>query len=285
VFDWNNRPASPPNYPPYYPPAGAGMSGRPSGIATIARSVNWPLFAGFLAVIVVTLYSTRLTAFVGWGTFAFVLVGWLFSLTLHEFSHAAVAFLSGDRSPTTRRYLSGNPLHYINPFLSIVLPLLFLLIGGIGLPGGAVYLQRGLIRDRWRQSAISLAGPAANFVVLVVLTVVYHLGLSLGFLDLNAAAAIGFLAFLQVTAILLNLLPVPGLDGYGVIEPYLSYQTRQAFEVIRPYGFILIFVLFFWVPVFSQLFFGVVFQLLGLTGIDPVVAFNLGFANFEFWRH
>ncbi len=266
--------------------AGARLNGprRSSGVAEIAGQVNWLLMAGFVVVLGAALYATGMPAYVGVATFIFVLVGWLFSLTLHEFSHAAVAFLVGDRSYSTRRYLSGNPLHYINPLLSIVLPLLFVLIGGIGLPGGAVILQTANIRERWRHSAISLAGPAANLVVLLLLAVVYRISMAVPALGTTAAAAVAFLAFLQGTAIVLNLIPIPGLDGYGVIEPYLSYQTRQTFESIRPYGFIIIFVLFLWVPLFNQIFFGIVTQGVGLLGFDPIMVFS-GLANFRFWIH
>lgn len=257
---------------------------RSSGVGEVLGQVNWLLFAGFVAVLAVALYACRFDALVGWATFVFVLVGWLFSLTLHEFSHAAAAFLSGDNSLSTRRYLSGNPLHYINPLLSIVLPLLFVLIGGIGLPGGAVYLQTGFIRQRWQRSAVSLAGPGANLVVLLILVALYQFGQIFGFLSDGALFAIAFLAFLQGTAIVLNLIPIPGLDGYGALEPFLSYQTRQSFEAIRPYGFIIIFALFFLFRPFSDAFFGFVEQLVSALGISPIAVIN-GFANFRFWIH
>lgn len=255
---------------------------RRSPFVEIAMEVNWPIFVGFLVVLAASLYATSLPRYIGVATFAFVLIGWLFSLTLHEFGHAAAAFLNGDRSESTRRYLSGNPLLYLHPILSIVLPLLFVLLGGIGLPGGAVYLQQGYIRDRWRQSVVSLAGPAANLVALLVLVALFRLsGGATGFLGEGGAGAIAFLAFLQVSAILLNLIPIPGLDGYGAIEPYLSYQTRQQFEAIRPYGFILVFVIFY-LPLLSQVFFNVVDGGLSLTGIDPG-SFFTGYLNFRFW--
>ena len=260
---------------------GGGARGRGS-LSLIAKQVNWTLLAGFLAVLAVSLYATDLPRFTGWATFVFVLVGWLFSLTLHEWSHAAVAFVNGDQSVTTYRYLSGNPLDYINPLLSIILPLLFVLIGGIGLPGAAVVLQTNSVYGKWRRSAIAAAGPAANLVVLLLLVVLYRLGLTYGFLGVGALAAVAFLAFLQGTAILLNLIPIPGLDGYGVIEPHLSYQTRQSFEAIRPYGFIILFALLWLVPAFNTFFFGIVTQGVGLLGFSPFDIFQ-GFTNFRFW--
>jgi Zn-dependent protease len=268
--------------------AGQGARlGRPRGaspLAEITGQVNWLIFAGFIAVMAAALIACNTGAYTGVATFVFVLVGWFFSLTLHEFSHAATAYLSGDRSYSTRRYLSGNPLNYIHPVLSILLPLLFVVMGGIGLPGGAVYLQSGLIRSPGRRAAVSAAGPAANLVCLLLLAVLYGFGTASGLLSVAALAAVAFLAFLQGTAVLLNLIPIPGLDGYGIIEPFLSYQLRQTFEAIRPYGFIIIFLLFWTVPVFNQAFFGVVENLLAVVAIRPELA-GLGFYNFRFWLH
>src|SRR5215475_1100442 len=104
-------------------------------------------------------------------TFAIVLIGWIFSLCLHEFSHALVAYYGGDYTVKDKGYLTFNPLKYTHPILSIVLPLLFLFMGGIGLPGGAVYIETWRIRNRWWLSAMSLAGPVANGIVAFVLAI------------------------------------------------------------------------------------------------------------------
>jgi len=69
-------------------------------------------------------------------TFLVVIVGWVFSLCLHEFSHALVAYYGGDTSVREKGYLTFNPLKYTHPVYSILMPMIFLLLGGIGLPGG-----------------------------------------------------------------------------------------------------------------------------------------------------
>ncbi len=73
--------------------------------------------------------------------FLFVIFGWIASLSLHEYAHALFAYRGGDRTVASRGYLKLNPLKYAHPVLSIVLPVLFLLLGGIGLPGGAVWVD------------------------------------------------------------------------------------------------------------------------------------------------
>jgi len=80
--------------------------------------------------------------------FLFVIIGWLVSLSLHEFGHALVAYLGGDESVADKGYLTLDPLKYTHPVLSILFPIIFLLMGGIPLPGGAVYINTHAIRSR-----------------------------------------------------------------------------------------------------------------------------------------
>src|SRR5512142_2648017 len=109
-------------------------------------------------------------------TFAIALIGWMFTLCLHEFSHALVAYYGGDTTVRDKGYLTFNPLKYTHPVYSIVLPLLFLVLGGIGLPGGAVYIERWRLRSRAWVTAVSLAGPSANLLMAIVLGLVLHFG-------------------------------------------------------------------------------------------------------------
>ena len=74
------------------------------------------------------------------------------SLCLHEFAHAYVAYRSGDHSVEAAGYLTLNPLRHAHPFLSIVLPILFIVQGGIGLPGGACTCTRVPSCTRAQQS-------------------------------------------------------------------------------------------------------------------------------------
>lgn len=262
---------------------------RQRGVAVeIVSSVNWFIWLGFLVLMAASLYICRFANLVTVGVVGFVLVGWVFSLSLHEFAHAATAFASGDRGLPTRRYLSGNPLLYIHPFLSIVFPLLFLIIGGIPLPGGAVYLNRGMVRGRWRQSAISLAGPAANLITFALLVVLVRAGAAFGLFGdsiaaTGAIAAVIFLAALQLLAVILNLLPIPGLDGGNAIQPFLGARDLGIFYAIQPYAFMLVFALFWLLPGVSDFVWSLVYGALALAGIDPTYAY-FGQTLFMFWR-
>lgn len=212
------------------------------------------------------------------GVFVFVIAGWLMSLCLHEFGHAYSAWRFGDGGVEMRGYLTLNPLKYTHPMLSLGLPLLFIALGGIGLPGGAVYLHTSWMTARQR-TVVSLAGPAANVVLAVLL-----LGLTRLLYDPAHAvfwAGVAFLGFLQVTAAVLNLLPVPGLDGYAALEPHLSPDTQRSLEPVKGWGFLILLVLLF-VPELNGWFFGGVFGLYELSGV-PAELSALGNGLTRFW--
>ena len=132
------------------------------------------------------------------GVFIFVVAGWVVTLCLHEFAHALTAWRFGDHDVEVRGYLTLNPLKYSHPLLSIGLPVLFIAIGGIGLPGGAVYLRTSWM-TKGQKSLVSLAGPFVNFAFAVLLLLLTAL-----LLDAEHSvfwAGMAFLGFLQVTAL------------------------------------------------------------------------------------
>jgi Zn-dependent protease len=213
--------------------------------------------------------------------FVFVVAGWIVSLCLHEFGHAFFAYRSGDRSVAAKGYLTLNPLKYTDIALSFLLPVLFLLIGGIGLPGGAVYVDRGAIRGRIKHSLISAAGPLANLVFAIVLGVILsNLATSLDHALFWSGMA--FLAFLQVTAAVLNLLPVPGLDGFGIVEPFLPRHWVAQANRVGGYAFIALLALL-WIPPVNREFFSVIYHLTDLFGINSDLT-TVGHALFQFWQ-
>src|ERR1700744_837506 len=210
--------------------------------------------------------------------FVLVIAGWVVSLCLHEFGHAFTAWRFGDRRVAVRGYLDLDPRRYSNPWLSLGIPILITALGGIGLPGAAVYLRTSSMTPAQR-TIVSLAGPSANLLVAVLL-----LGLTNAFFDPAHPvfwAGVAFLGFLQITALLLNLLPVPGLDGYNALEPHLSPETQRALDQFKPYGIIfLVFLLL--VPQLGQWFFGLVSWFFELSGV-PAVVWQAGAALTRFW--
>ncbi len=217
---------------------------------------------------------------------AFVVGGWVVSLCLHEFGHALVAYVGGDHGVVAKGYLTLNPFKYTHGLLSIVFPLVFLAMGGIGLPGGAVYINPGAIRSKHMRSLTSAAGPIATTVCAVVLLIPFTIG---GF-DIQGVDHLAFwsglalLAFLQITALFFNLLPIPGLDGFGVIAPYLPEQFMKGVRSLGMLTYFIIFFLFFGGTPVSRTFWTGIFFVIRLVGLDFSLI-DLGLRQFQFWAN
>jgi Zn-dependent protease len=242
-----------------------------------------PLFLAVLAVALfgaVLAWSEDLGSRLGrLGVFLLVLGGWVVSVCFHEFAHAFAAYRAGDRSVEARGYLTLNPFKYAHPVLSVLLPLLFIIQGGIGLPGGAVYLHRHAFRSKASQSVAAAAGPLTNllFAVIILSVTKSHTGAD----HLQFWSGLTFLGFLQVTAAVLNLLPIPGLDGYAIIEPYLDPQTQQYGDKIKPWGLIGVIVLLQF-QTLNDAFFRLVYHVYDLFGAPGFLLAN-GQLLFKFW--
>jgi Zn-dependent protease len=261
---------------------GSNLPGSPGPVRAIISKVNWEFVAGFIIFIgfsVFALWQGQPSVVVP-ATVGFIIVGWVFSLCLHEFAHAATAYIGGDHSESTRNYLSFNPLKYLHPVFSIVLPLVFILLGGIPLPGGAVYLNRSLVRSRIWQSAISLAGPLMNLLVAVVASVPFWLGITDTHLAL--ANALALLVFFEVFSVILNLLPIPPLDGFGIISPWLPRDLRNVLYSFASYSVLLIFAALWFVQPIADVFYLVVFVVMAVLQVDPALAGG-GLVTFQFW--
>jgi len=208
-----------------------------------------------------------------------VLGGWAVSLCLHEFGHALTAYWGGDHSVRAKGYLTLDIRRYTDPVMSLLLPLLLLAFGGIPLPGGAVWINRNALRSRAVISAVSLAGPLTNLVLGALLIAV----VSLGELPAGLAAGLSCLALVQVLAFMLNILPVPGLDGFGVLEPYLPDQARRFADTVGLYAILALILLIITVPAVGNALFGTGFAVFAALGGDPLAA-GEGFRELLFWR-
>lgn len=213
------------------------------------------------------------------GVFVFVLIGWVVSLCLHEWGHAFTAWLGGDRSVHERGYLTLNPVRYVNPWMSLVLPLAFLVLGGLGLPGGAVWVNKDALKNNVWRAAVSAAGPFMNVVCLGLLA------LALKFIPMSPAllAACSMLALLQATAVLLNLLPIPGLDGFGILETILPASERAALAPIASFVGLMLLAVLFLVPQVAYPIWNVALQICGALGVSSD-AIGSGYDQFRFWN-
>jgi Zn-dependent protease len=220
------------------------------------------------------------------GLVVFVIDAWILSLCAHEFAHALTADLGGDHSVRGNGYLSFNPLKYTHPLLSIIMPLIFMLLGGIGLPGGAVYIQTARLRGPKWESAVSFAGPAAS----ALMAVLFALPFTLRVFDVESYIANPLLweacavvVLLNCAAVLFNLLPVPPLDGFGILAPLLSRNVRAMIYTFSTFGFFLVFMLFAVNPTFRAFFQTTMDNMMRVLNVSPLLA-NQGLSEFMFWR-
>ena len=102
------------------------------------------------------------------GVFIFVIAGWLVSLCLHEFAHALTAWRFGDHDAEVRGYLTLDPRHYSHPALSLLLPMVVHRAGRDRL-AGCRGVSADMVHEPRRRTLVSLAGPAANLVLAVLL--------------------------------------------------------------------------------------------------------------------
>lgn len=163
------------------------------------------------------------------------LLAWILCTVLHEFAHAVVAYWGGDDSVKHRGYLTLDPTRFIDPINTLLIPAIVLLMGGFPLPGASVLIDHGRLRSQKWSAYVSAAGPAANFILFLLLCVPLHP--KVGIVDPDAAHQatwvhfLGAVAMLNFIALLFNLIPVPPLDGFGIIEnkldPELRWKLRQ----------------------------------------------------------
>lgn len=194
-----------------------------------------------------------------------VIGGWIVSLCFHEFGHGIVAYIGGDKTIKEKGYLSFNPFAYTDVGLSIVLPTIFVLLGGIGLPGAAVIVDHSRLRSKIWSSLVAAAGPFFTLAFALFLVGCLPLFKSLPDSFLYAAS---FLLVLEYAVLILNLLPVPGLDGFGIISPFLSEDTRRRLLPAYKYGFLILIAALWMVPVASDLLWGTAAFMTRASGIE-----------------
>jgi Zn-dependent protease len=161
-----------------------------------------------------------------------------------------------------------------------------MLMGGIGLPGGAVYVQTQRLRGpRW-ESAVSFAGPAAS----ALMAVLFALPFTLRLFDVSGLVlppllwqALAVVVLLNCAAVFFNLIPMPPLDGFGIIAPLLSPSLRALISSFSMFGLILVIIAFNTSPAFSDFFYNTVHSMLQTLNVDPLWA-ALGLSEFMFWQ-
>jgi Zn-dependent protease len=236
-----------------------------------------PIFLGLIGISAVTgvaLWFNFLPAGTSVLTIVFVTSGWVTSLCIHEFGHAVVAYLGGDRAVKSYGYLTLNPLRYTNLLMSIIFPVIFLLLGGIALPGGAVYIDHSALRSRAWDSLVSLAGPIGTALCALVVAAPFLVPGHFGWItptNVGFFAALAFLGFMLVVSMLLNLLPIPGIDGFGILRPWLPYSVLAVSARYSQLAIIGLFIVLWNVAPARDAFYGAALQITDALHIEQLL--------------
>jgi len=163
------------------------------------------------------------------------------------------------------------------------MPVIFMMLGGIGLPGGAVYINDHALRSRQWRTGVSLAGPAMNILLIGFLWLPFGAGWLEQSRSNVAAYSLAFLIQLEISSVLLCLLPVPPLDGFRALSPWLPEETTERLLAQSSMFLWGLFLILWYVPAANGLFWDVVFAVSDTLGIDPRLGYA-GLREFQFWR-
>ncbi|WP_297037250.1 site-2 protease family protein [uncultured Enorma sp.] len=191
-------------------------------------------------------------------------------IVVHESAHALAAYVLGDSTARSRGRISLNPLAHIDPFGTVLLPLLMVLAGGpVFAYAKPVPVYLGNLKNPKRDEVlVALAGPLSNILVALVAALVYGMllgavlipGLSAGTLSLGFANGIAsFLVTLMSVNLSLaffNLIPLPPLDGSSILVLFLKGEALRTYYEIQRYSMPILIIVLYLLP--------------SITGIDLI---------------
>lgn len=175
----------------------------------------------------------------------------VFSIVFHEVAHGWTALALGDPTAKEGRRLSLNPLRHVDPIGTLILPGMLALAGApvFGWAKPVPVVQQRLRNPRFGMMAVAAAGPLTNFVLATIGATALGLLVRGGGVPSEVGVAAYFVLALTYFVVInvfvgfFNLLPIPPFDGSHIVEGVLPRPLAQAYEKLRPMGFVLFFVL------------------------------------------
>ena len=205
------------------------------------------------------------------------------ALMIHEIAHGAAALWCGDTTARDAGRLSFNPLRHVDPFMSVILPLILVLSRASVIFGGAKPVPINLYRCRDPKKAYwltAIAGPASNLLQAVIGALLFHVLLHVLPDSRISVSLLYFLLSYVVTNVVLmvfNLVPVPPLDGSRVVTVLLPPDLRWRYMQLERWGLFIVFALLLWLPGFQSALGRAVVALVRALGLsDWLILLMLG---------
>ncbi|MFS0783904.1 site-2 protease family protein [Bacillus sp. 1P06AnD] len=171
----------------------------------------------------------------------YVIISLLIAFTVHEFAHAYVAYKFGDSTAKDQGRLTLNPIEHIDPIGT-----LFILIAGFGWARPVPVNRYNFKRPRLAGVLVSVAGPVSNLLVTIIaFTIMYGMAALNVWNDMPffVSDLLNVIISMNTMLFVFNLLPIPPLDGYRIIEDLVSPRIRAKMTQYEQYGMLLFLIL------------------------------------------
>jgi len=181
-----------------------------------------------------------------WILIALVIAVLAISVSVHEAAHAWVAWKCGDPTGRLMGRITLNPIPHIDPFMTLVLPLVLLLTTGFVFGGAKpVPVDFHQLRRPWRDmSFVAAAGPASNVLLAILFDAGRIAALEGGYdAQMILPQVLEYGVLLNLVLAVFNLIPIPPLDGSRIFAWLLPASTRESYLRMEAFGMILVFVL------------------------------------------